>query len=197
MDSRRRFSVLLGVIALVAVSIMFFWGGPLHAPPHRELAPAVPTRQVEHITGTPTPAEKRYDGVRLSRPLADLVEAVPADVDVLAVKDDEGRVYCTDLRGDEARLCLLEGQTLTPIWGRKVEDGRRLELAGVRGNELILVFHEGLAYIDPLQAWAGHDTFYGFQPSDPGRGVYPQFDLEETARQIAVDLSAQKAAASN
>ncbi|MEQ8785854.1 MAG: hypothetical protein RIC55_06130 [Pirellulaceae bacterium] len=182
MDPRRRFSLLLGVIALVAVGILFFWGGRDRRAP----SPA-PAGQVKNVSlESNSAADKLYRDVRLSRPLADFVEAVPGDVEVLAVRDGEGHVYVTDVQDGQARLCLLEGEDVRPVWTTPAK-GRRMDLAGTRGDELIVVFHDGLSYTNPLQAWRDHDEFYGIQPSAWENGLTVHADLADVAKMVVAD----------
>jgi hypothetical protein len=181
MDPRRRFSLLLAVIALAAVAILYFWGGKGLRAPTRQPAP------VKNVSlKSRAAAGKRFQGVRLSQPLADLVEAVPADVDVLAVRDDQGHVYVTDVQDGQARLCVLEGEDVRPVWTAP-DDGRRMDLAGWRDDELLVVFHDGLSYTDPLEAWRDHDKFYGIRPSAWEDGLTEREDLADVAKLVLSD----------
>jgi len=180
MDPRRRFSLLLAVIALAAVAILYFWGGPGLRAPRREAAP------VKNVSLEKQAADELFQGVRLSQPLADFVETVPADVDVLAVRDDQGHVYVTDLQDGRARLCLLEGEDVRPVWTAPA-DGRRMDLAGWRDGELLVVFHDGLSYSDPREAWRDHDKFYGIRPSAWEDGLTEHEDLADVAKLVVSD----------
>lgn len=111
-------------------------------------------------------------GLILPRKADGLVPSPPRGLLGLAVLDGKGRIYYASADAGWTTLWVRENGRPRTLWCGETGDGR-FEIAGLAGDEIVLVRVSGGPLSNRREAWDRDSGFFALQISKPGLGPYP------------------------
>jgi len=120
-------------------------------------------------------------------PVQELLPGTERRIVGLAVKGANGLVYFTDAVDGKTGIfdASSRGGPAAPLWAIRSER-ERLELAGIDGQTLIVVFNEHAPFRNPEEAWQPGRAFFSLDLTAPSLGLKPLTISAEVCEAVLV-----------